>query len=76
MSVVTVLVLVARVMLECRRAAVQARHGLPDSVCLADWHQLLGRGKLADIVIIATQDAQHKEPAVAFAALGYHILVI
>jgi len=59
-----------------RRAAVQARHGLPDSACLADWHQLLGRGKLADIVIIATQDAQHKEPAVAFAALGYHILVI
>ena len=31
--------------------------------------------KFADAVIIATQDSMHTEPAIAFAKLGYHILL-
>jgi len=39
------------------------------------WQQFLNQDKLADAVIIATQDQDHKAPAVAFAAAGYHLLV-
>ncbi|MFE0154439.1 Gfo/Idh/MocA family protein [Nonomuraea sp. NPDC059007] len=40
-----------------------------------DWRHLAGRGRIADAVVIATQDGEHAEPAKAFAELGYHILV-
>ncbi|MEU4328717.1 Gfo/Idh/MocA family protein [Nonomuraea dietziae] len=39
------------------------------------WKQLAELGRIADAVVIATQDAEHAEPAKAFAELGYHILV-
>jgi predicted dehydrogenase len=45
-----------------------------DNVC-TDWRELAGRPRLADAVIIATQDAMHVEPAIAFAEQGYHILL-
>ncbi len=40
-----------------------------------DWAALVAGPKLADAVIIATQDRHHVEPAVAFARAGYHILL-
>ena len=40
-----------------------------------DWRALADRPRLADAVVIATQDADHAEPAVAFAGLGYHLLL-
>ena len=40
-----------------------------------DWRELASRPKFADAAIIATQDAMHVEPAVAFAKLGYAILL-
>ncbi len=46
----------------------------PDNV-FTDWRQAAERDKLADAVIIATQDAMHTEPALAFAAKGYHMLL-
>ncbi|MFD0476233.1 Gfo/Idh/MocA family protein [Nonomuraea thailandensis] len=39
------------------------------------WRQLADEGRIADAVVIATQDADHAEPATAFAELGYHLLV-
>ncbi|MBA3944381.1 MAG: Gfo/Idh/MocA family oxidoreductase [Herpetosiphonaceae bacterium] len=45
-----------------------------DNVC-NDWCQLTERPKFADGVIIAVQDAEHADPAIAFANLGYHILL-
>jgi len=39
------------------------------------WRQAARRDKLADAVIVATQDAMHADPAVAFAAKGYHMLL-
>jgi len=41
----------------------------------SDWRDLAARPRLADAVIIATQDAMHVEPAAAFARLGYAILL-
>ena len=41
----------------------------------ADWREVVARPRFADAVIIATQDPLHAEPAIAFADLGYHILL-
>jgi predicted dehydrogenase len=58
-----------------RRARFAADHGIAAPDAVADWRQLAGRGRLADAVLICTQDRLHAEPAEAFAALGYHILL-
>jgi predicted dehydrogenase len=58
-----------------RRAAFATEHGLPPERVFADWRELAAAGRVADGVIIATQDAEHVEPAVRFAGLGYHILL-
>jgi predicted dehydrogenase len=58
-----------------RRARLAAEHGIAAGNAAADWRQLAERGRLADAVLICTQDRMHAEPAEAFAALGYHILL-
>lgn len=40
-----------------------------------DWRELAARGRVADMVVISTQDRDHAEPAEAFAALGYAVLL-
>ena len=60
---------------QVRRARFAAEHGLAPGNAAADWRELAGRGRLADAVLICTQDRMHAEPAEAFAALGYHILL-
>ena len=56
-----------------RRARLAAEHGIAPANTAAGWQELAGRGRLADAVLICTQDRMHAEPAEAFAALGYHI---
>ena len=58
-----------------RRSRLAAEHGIASGNTAADWQDLAGRGKLADAVLICTQDRMHAEPAEAFAALGYHIML-
>jgi predicted dehydrogenase len=58
-----------------RRTRLAAEHGIPAGDAVADWTELAGRRKLADAVLICTQDRMHAGPAEAFAALGYHILL-
>ena len=58
-----------------RRARLAAEHGIAAGNAAADWRQLAERGRLADAVLICTQDRMHAEPAEVFAALGYHILL-
>lgn len=56
-----------------RRAAVAA--GDPAVAHYDDWRELAAQGRVADMVIVSTQDRQHAEPAKAFAALGYAVLL-
>src|SRR5437764_574815 len=58
-----------------RRARLAAEHGITPQNTVTDWTELADRGKLADAVLICTQDRMHAGPAEAFAALGYHILL-
>jgi predicted dehydrogenase len=60
---------------EVRRARFAAEHGIAAADAVADWRALADRGRIADAVLICTQDRMHAEPAEAFAALGYHILL-
>ncbi|MDE0963517.1 MAG: Gfo/Idh/MocA family oxidoreductase [Candidatus Latescibacteria bacterium] len=46
----------------------------PENV-FADWRAAAAVEKFADAVVVATQDAMHVEPAEAFAAKGYHMLL-
>jgi predicted dehydrogenase len=50
-------------------------YAIPSENVFRDWREAAGRPRLADAVIVATQDAMHVEPAVAFAAQGYAMLL-
>ncbi|GAA2312601.1 Gfo/Idh/MocA family oxidoreductase [Actinomadura luteofluorescens] len=58
-----------------RRARFAAEHGLAPERTFPGWREMAARGRPADGVIIATQDAEHAEPAIRFAGLGCHILL-
>jgi len=60
---------------EARRSRMAARHGIAPQNVFSDWRDAAARARLADAVVITTQDAMHADPAVAFAGLGYHILL-
>lgn len=60
---------------EIRLATMHDEFGVPAEHLYGDWRELAARPRLADAVVIATQDADHLEPAVAFAKLGYDILL-
>ncbi len=57
------------------RARIAEKHHLSPEHAVTDWRQLAKRPKFADAVVIATADALHMEPAVAFAQKGYDILL-
>ena len=57
------------------RDRIAREHELPPARAVADWRELAGEPRFADGVIIATPDALHADPAVAFADGGYHILL-
>ena len=59
---------------EYRQALAQA-HDLDETRIFSSWQAVTERDKFADAVVIATPDAQHAEPALAFAAKGYHLLL-
>lgn len=56
-----------------RRAAVAAHH--PGVAEFGSWQDLLAAGTDVDAVIIATQDAEHAAPAIAFARAGRDLLL-
>ncbi|WP_460915737.1 Gfo/Idh/MocA family protein [Plantactinospora veratri] len=58
-----------------RRARFAAEFGVPPEQVYADWRDLAAAGRVGDAVVIATQDQMHNEPTIAFAELGYHILL-
>lgn len=58
-----------------RRQRFAAEHGIAADEAVCDWRELAARGRIADAVLICTQDRMHLEPALAFAELGYHIML-
>lgn len=57
------------------RTRIATNHQVPPEQVTTDWRELAARSRFADAVIIATQDAMHLEPALAFAQKGYAILL-
>jgi len=57
------------------RNRLVAAHGIPESGIADHWEAILEKPRFADAVIIATQDAMHVQPAIAFAEKGYHVLL-
>ncbi|KAM8754875.1 putative oxidoreductase YteT [Acanthopagrus schlegelii] len=57
------------------RTKLQQQHKIEDESIFEDWHNMVEREKFADAVLICTPDRLHKEPAMAFAKKGYHVLL-
>ncbi|XP_029290917.1 uncharacterized protein LOC115010486 isoform X2 [Cottoperca gobio] len=57
------------------RTKLQRQHKIADENIFEDWHSIVEREKFADAVLICTPDRLHKEPMVAFAKKGYHVLL-
>ncbi|MCL2426944.1 MAG: Gfo/Idh/MocA family oxidoreductase [Oscillospiraceae bacterium] len=60
---------------DVRRTEFQKKHDLDDAVCLNTWQDVFKKEKWANVVIIATQDNMHYEPAMAAIEQGYDILL-
>jgi predicted dehydrogenase len=58
-----------------RRQYMIDTYGVPANNVFLDWVDMARQPRLADMVIISTQDAMHMGPALAFAGLGYDILL-
>ena len=61
--------------LDWNRETMARTYNLPAENVFTGWQELAARPRLADAVIICTQDAMHAEPAEALAALGYDMLL-
>lgn len=57
------------------RTTFAREHGIDDSRCFTDWRDLFAAGRIADAVLICTQDRMHTEPAIAFAGDGWHVML-
>jgi predicted dehydrogenase len=57
------------------REAMAQKHNIPRGNVFRDWKQVIEIDRIADAVIIATNDKMHIEPTLAFAKKGYHILL-
>ncbi|MBO5221338.1 MAG: Gfo/Idh/MocA family oxidoreductase [Clostridia bacterium] len=61
--------------IDSRRNDMKRRFNLSEEVCFLDWKDMAAQPKFADMVVIATQDYMHREPALAFIEKGYDILL-
>lgn len=60
---------------EDRLRAAAADHGVAEDMCFSSVEQMLERPKLADALILCTQDRQHVPQAIAALRRGYDILM-
>lgn len=60
---------------ETLRDKAKTAFNLTDSQVFKSWEDVVKCEKMADIAIVATQDRDHKEPAIQLARKGYHILL-
>jgi hypothetical protein len=57
------------------RESLAKKHNVPAGNVFTDWRQAAERPRFADAVIIAPQDKMHTQPAIAFAGLGYNMML-
>lgn len=60
---------------EERRMQFAMQHGIKSDMCFADWRELLEKEKMADGILICTQDKMHFEPSVKSLEKGYHVML-
>ena len=60
---------------EQKRNQFKKNYNIADEMCFSDYRDLFSKGKLADSVIICTQDKMHLEPTRLAVECGYHILL-
>lgn len=60
---------------EGRRMEVKEAFGIADNMCFKNWDECFDKGKLADIVVIATQDRDHYIPTMKAISLGYDVML-
>lgn len=58
-----------------KRGEFAKDYGISDEMCFADYRDLFARERMADAVMICTQDRMHFEPTVMAMDRGYHILL-
>ncbi len=60
---------------ENKRMSFKKDYDISDDMCFSDYRDLFSLGKLADSVIICTQDRMHLEPTKMAVKCGYNILL-
>lgn len=60
---------------EKRRAIFADHHQLADEQLYHSWEEVLAKPKLADVILICTQDRMHFEPTMTALEKGYHVLL-
>ena len=60
---------------EQKRNQFKKDYDIADDMCFCDYKELFSKGKLADSVMICTQDKMHLEPTRLAVECGYHILL-
>ncbi len=60
---------------EQKRENFRKQYGISEDYCFKDYKDLLNSPKLADGVLICTQDRMHLEPAVMALEKGYHVML-
>ena len=58
-----------------RLAMLRERYGVEPELCFASDEELLAAPRVADVMIVSTQDRQHVDEAVKALEKGYHLLV-
>ncbi len=58
-----------------KREQFRVNYNISEDMCFDDYKTFFKKGKIADAVIICTQDRMHIEPTLLAKELGYHILL-
>ncbi len=58
-----------------RRQIFKEQHKIADDMCFSSWEQLVNKPKLADAMLICTQDRMHFYPTINALEKGYHVLL-
>lgn len=58
-----------------KRERFRKEHNIPLEMCFVGYQEMLAQPKLADGVLICTQDSMHKEPSIKAIKMGYHVML-